>query len=190
LVSDDVVAAFAAASRTNSCTVHGPVAVTDAPRLLAQIVRDDLGDGPIAIADRDPALRDLALVDALRGIERDLCRPTDPEWDAKLRRASIGITGAHLGVAEQGVFALACSPDTPRATSLLPPTHVCIIFTDTLLATFAEAIEHVATTLAPLPSALTWVGGPSRTGDLEMVQTLGVHGPKRVEVVLVDDAGL
>jgi len=36
-----------------------------------------------------------------------------------------------------------------------------------------------------LPSALTWIGGPSRTGDLEMITTLGVHGPRAVEVVLL-----
>ena len=37
-----------------------------------------------------------------------------------------------------------------------------------------------------LPSAVTWVGGPSRTSDLEMRPTFGIHGPKAVEVVLVD----
>ena len=36
-----------------------------------------------------------------------------------------------------------------------------------------------------LPSALSWIGGPSRTADLEMITTLGVHGPRAVEVVLV-----
>ncbi len=51
------------------------------------------------------------------------------------------------------------------------------------MATFADAIARVAA--GPLPSALTWIGGPSRTGDLEMIQTLGVHGPAAVEVVLV-----
>jgi L-lactate dehydrogenase complex protein LldG len=36
-----------------------------------------------------------------------------------------------------------------------------------------------------MPSALTWIGGPSRTGDLEMITTLGVHGPRAVEIVLI-----
>ena len=48
----------------------------------------------------------------------------------------------------------------------------------------ADAVTRVAS--GPLPSALTWVGGPSRTGDLEMIQTLGVHGPAAVEVVLLE----
>ena len=65
----------------------------------------------------------------------------------------------------------------------MPPRHVCVVFADAVVATFAAAIEQVGA--APLPSALTWIGGPSRTGDLEMVQTLGVHGPKAVDVVLV-----
>jgi L-lactate dehydrogenase complex protein LldG len=138
------------------------------------------------MAVHDPALRALdvaGVVDALgaRGIET--CAPHDSAWHELLRVARVGVTGAQLAVAEQGVFALACGPDAPRATSLLPSAHVCVIYTDAIVATFAEAIDLVAA--SPLPSALTWVGGPSRTGDLEMVQTLGVHGPKIVDVVLV-----
>jgi L-lactate dehydrogenase complex protein LldG len=188
VVTTDVVSAFAAQSRANSCTVHGPVAMGDAAGVVGQIAADDRGGGPIALAHRDPALRSLALGDALQGAARRVCCPGDTDWDEQLRVASVGITGAYLAVAEQGVLALACSPDVPRATSLLPPTHVCVLYTDTVLATFADAVERVASTLSPLPSALTWIGGPSRTGDLEMVQTLGVHGPKRVEIVLVDPA--
>jgi L-lactate utilization protein LutC len=179
-----VVDAYAAAARANSCTVHGPIPHDDAPRVVAQVVRDDLGRGAVALAARDPALRGLALVDALMPLGRELCSPDDDGWDACLRAATVGVTGARLAVAEQGMLALACGLNAPRATSLLPATHVCVLYTGTIVATFAEAIERVAAT--ELPSALTWVGGPSRTGDLEMVTTLGVHGPKTVEVVLVD----
>jgi L-lactate dehydrogenase complex protein LldG len=180
----DVVEAYAAAARANTCAVHGPVPRDEAPRAVAGIVRDDATTGAIAVAAGDPALRGLPLTDALAGLGRELCSPDDDGWDECLRAASIGLTGARLAVAEQGMLALACGLHAPRATSLLPPTHVCVVFTDTILPTFAEAIERVAA--AELPSALTWVGGPSRTGDLEMVTTLGVHGPKAVEVVLVD----
>jgi L-lactate dehydrogenase complex protein LldG len=181
-VAAGAVDAFARAARANSCTVHGPVRQEAAPGVVAQVVAD-ASPGAVAIAPRDPALRALPFLDALLDRGRAVWRPEDPGWDTALHDAGVGITGARLAVAEQGVMALECGPEAPRATSLLPTAHVCVVFTDTIVATFAEAITALAR--EPLPSALTWIGGPSRTGDLEMVTTLGVHGPKAVDVVLV-----
>jgi L-lactate dehydrogenase complex protein LldG len=64
---------------------------------------------------------------------------------------------------------------------------VCLVATGTVVATIADAIARLGS-LGPdgLPSAITWIGGPSRTSDLEMRPTFGIHGPKTVEVVLVE----
>ena len=62
--------------------------------------------------------------------------------------------------------------------------HVCVLRASDIVPAFADAVASFAGTL---PSALTWIGGPSRTGDLEMITTLGVHGPTVVEVVIVGD---
>jgi L-lactate dehydrogenase complex protein LldG len=75
------------------------------------------------------------------------------------------------------------APHVPRAISLLPPVHVCVLRASDVVPDLAGAIASFA---GSLPSALTWIGGPSRTGDLEMITTLGVHGPTVVEVVIVD----
>jgi L-lactate dehydrogenase complex protein LldG len=182
-VVTDVAAVYAEAARANECTVHGPYVTADAVRAVAGVAGARSDGQPIAVAAADPALRGLDVAGELRARGHDVIRPGDDDWDDRLRIATVGVTGAQLAVAEQGVMALACTAAVPRATSLLPATHVCVVFVDTVLATFAAAIEHVAA--EPLPSALTWIGGPSRTGDLEMVQTLGVHGPKLVEIVLV-----
>ncbi|HWS46659.1 MAG TPA: LUD domain-containing protein, partial [Acidimicrobiia bacterium] len=69
---------------------------------------------------------------------------------------------------------------------LVPPAHVCVVRTADVVDTLADALARLAATASDLPSALTFVGGPSRTGDLEMILTLGVHGPRTVDVVLVD----
>lgn len=181
-----VLEQFVAASRANSCTVHGPLDAPAVAEVVGNVVRDTLPpgtDATVAYARRDPALRDLDLTDVLAVAAPAVVTPDDAAWAARLPHAHLGITGACLAVAEQGVFALAAGHAAPRATSLLPPAHLCVVFCDTIVASFADAIDALAGT--DLPSALTWVGGPSRTGDLEMVQTLGVHGPKRVDVVLV-----
>ncbi len=53
---------------------------------------------------------------------------------------------------------------------------------DDVVAELGDAIDRLGT---DLPSAVMWVGGPSRTSDLEMRPTFGVHGPRSVDVILV-----
>jgi L-lactate dehydrogenase complex protein LldG len=104
--------------------------------------------------------------------------------------AAVGVTGAALAVAETGSLVVTPGPGAPRAASLVPPVHVCLVATPTIVGTIEEAILRLAS-LGPdaLPSAITWVGGPSRTSDLEMRPTFGIHGPRTVEVVLVEPGG-
>ena len=109
--------------------------------------------------------------------------PGDAAWSERLAGAAAGITGARLAVAEPATIALAAAPGSPRATSLLPPAHVCVLRVADVVADLAGALERVG---SDLPSALTWVAGPSRTADLEMITTLGVHGPRTVDVYLVE----
>ena len=108
--------------------------------------------------------------------------PDDDSWAMQLADAAVGITGARVAVVDPAPIALTAAPGSPRATSLLPPTHVCILHVGDVAPTLADALARFA---GEMPSALTWISGPSRTGDLEMILTLGVHGPRTVEVVLV-----
>jgi L-lactate utilization protein LutC len=68
--------------------------------------------------------------------------------------------------------------------TLLPPTYVAVVPVDRLLSTVPEAIEKYAGE-ATLPANLCFHTGPSRSGDIEMTLTIGVHGPGDVHVVLV-----
>lgn len=170
-----MIDAFAAGLRTNSCTVSGPMSVDDARTMIV-----DRATGLVACNADVPIP---GLVDALqaRGVETLL--PGDASWSTRLADTTSGITGSHLAVAEPVAIALAAAPGSPRGTSLVPPEHVCIVRVADLVPTLAEAMQTVAA--GEMPSALTWIGGPSRTGDLEMITTLGVHGPRAVEVVLL-----
>ena len=166
-----------AALRVNTCTVTGPLPVDDArAAIVARCAPHSVvacnADIPI------PGLAD-ALVE--RGIE--VLRAGDLEWSARLVGADAGITGALLGVVEPAAIALVAAPGSPRATSLVPPEHICVLRVVDLIPTLADAMQLIAA--HDLPSALTWIGGPSRTADLEMITTFGVHGPRAVEVVLL-----
>ncbi|HEY8060486.1 MAG TPA: LUD domain-containing protein [Acidimicrobiales bacterium] len=96
--------------------------------------------------------------------------------------ADVGLTGAVAGVAATGSLVLDASTAGSRAAGLLPPVHIGVLREDQLVATPADVLHPLA---AGAPSSLVLVGGPSRTGDVEQILTLGVHGPRHVHIVLV-----
>jgi L-lactate utilization protein LutC len=173
-----------AALTANRVEVHGPLPPADATRLVVDRARLHASGAPVAVSPGDRLVAALDLVDALRAAAVDVLLPDDAGWRDRLPDARLGITGSRLAVAETGSLALAAGPGSPRGVSLLPPVHLCLVAVADIVATFAEAVNGIGA--GPFPSALTWIGGPSRTGDLEMIQTLGVHGPGAVEVVLLD----
>jgi L-lactate dehydrogenase complex protein LldG len=180
----DLVGRLHDALTVNRCAVTGPVAAADAPALVADLAVERAAGAAIALPTRDPAVVWLELESRLGASGAHLLHPDDPGWRQNLADAGVGVTGCLLAVAATGTLALVAGPGMPRATSLVPPAHVCIVRTGDVVAELGDAIDRIAT--APLPSAVSWIGGPSRTADLEMRTTFGVHGPKTVDVVLVD----
>jgi L-lactate dehydrogenase complex protein LldG len=161
--------------RANSCTVRGPMGVDG---VRAAIVEQAAG---LVACNGDVGVP--GIVAALRASGCEVMTPDDTAWAGRLADAAVGITGSRLSVADPAAIALEAAPGSPRATSLLPPRHVCVVRVADVVGTLADAMVAIAA--GDLPSALTWIGGPSRTGDLEMINTLGVHGPRAVDVVLL-----
>jgi L-lactate dehydrogenase complex protein LldG len=99
--------------------------------------------------------------------------------------ADAGITGVQAAIAATGSLVLESGPGRPRAASLLPPRHIALVGRSQILRSVeawvgsGPALEKAANT--------TFITGPSRSADIEMIVTLGVHGPGEVYVVLVDD---
>src|SRR5438128_7398431 len=175
---------FAETAAANACSVHGPLTAAGAAHHVTAIVREWAADRAVAVPEGDAIVEELELPERLEAAGIRLLRPDDPHWSARLPTAGVGITGSLLAVAATGTMAIACGPGAPRGTSLVPPAHVCLVRTRDVVAEFADAITRLAG--GALPSALSWIGGPSRTADLEMRLTPGVHGPKAVDVVLID----
>jgi L-lactate dehydrogenase complex protein LldG len=98
--------------------------------------------------------------------------------------ADLGLTGAVAGIAATGSLVLDASVAGSRAAGLLPPVHVCVLREAQLVATPADVLHPLS---AGAPSSIVLVGGPSRTGDVEQILTLGVHGPRHVHIVLVTE---
>lgn len=127
-----------------------------------------------------PQVEALGLDAELEG--RGMTVTSHPTRDAAFA-ADAGVTSAEWGVAETGTLALLASPGQERSLSLLPPLHVAVLESGDVVWELDELFERVAA--EGLPSALTFVTGPSKTGDIELVLTVGVHGPKELHLVLI-----
>jgi len=97
--------------------------------------------------------------------------------------AAVGVTGCDAAIAETGSLALVSARGKPRSASLLPPTHVAIVRADQLRPTMGAFFAERGTEVTAA-SGCTFVTGPSRTADIELTLTVGVHGPGRVVVIV------
>jgi L-lactate dehydrogenase complex protein LldF len=97
----------------------------------------------------------------------------------------VGITGAVAGIAETGSLLLSSSAGETLIASLLPEIHVVVMKASLILPTLASALARPEVRNA---SAGVIITGPSRTADIEMTLTIGVHGPGELHVFLIDDS--
>jgi len=97
--------------------------------------------------------------------------------------ADVGVTACHAAIAETGSLVLLSGKGTSRTVSLLPPVHVALVRPEDLCFTMGELFALRGDLLRRAASC-TIVTGPSRTADIELTLTLGVHGPGRVVVVI------
>jgi len=107
-------------------------------------------------------------------------------WREACARADLGVTGALLGVASSGSILAAAGSASSRLASLLPPAHLGILPAERLVAGFEEMFAALGDHLEGASSTVL-ITGPSRTADIEMVLVRGVHGPRNVHVLLVEE---
>ena len=141
----------------------------------ARIILAKLLNSRSFVASHEPFLEEC-------GIARPLARPTK----AECATAEVGISSAAYGLAETGTLVVLSNEQEQRLISLLPPAHIAVIPASRMLVNLDEFF-----TLSPKPadltSALIFITGPSRTGDIEQILIRGVHGPGEIDIVIVLD---
>jgi L-lactate dehydrogenase complex protein LldG len=129
-----------------------------------------------------PHLRRLGITEILNALGVELVSPNASKHEMAL--CDLGITEADYLLPETGTLVLHSSAEKPRGVSLLPRIHLAIVRPDMLRAdmhqVFAEAKDH---------HYLVFITGPSRTADIELTVTLGVHGPKNLYVWMINSSG-
>lgn len=94
-----------------------------------------------------------------------------------------GISTAQLAIAETGTLVLRSSMERHRLISLVPPIHICVLIAIDIRPSMYSVLEETSNQIDP---TITFITGPSRTSDIELTLAIGVHGPKRLIVVLID----
>jgi len=108
--------------------------------------------------------------------------------NAQLDSAHAVITGCALAIAETGTLVMDGGAAQGRRTlTLLPDYHLCVVFQHQVVETVPEALEAVEATVKKDRAPLTLISGPSATSDIELVRVEGVHGPRTLDVILVED---
>lgn len=140
-----------------------------------------------------PELEKLKLEEIFSDTQTSLSRwPLDKkysDWIGKAAAMDVGIVWADIAMAETGTIVLpATSPGQPISVSILPLTLIAIFTTAQLVDGLASVMkifkERYGTNL---PATTTFISGPSRTTDIEMVLTIGVHGSRYVYALILDE---
>ena len=182
------IAAFTAMAEEASATVARANTMIDVPNAVADFLR--MHNLPMrAVVAPDP------LLDAARWERRktlELRKGAAEPFD------EVGISLAYRAVAETGTLVMLAGPNTPTTINFLPETEIVIVPADRVVGCYEDALAPLRA--APpagnggepaknaLPRVVNFITGPSRSADIEQTLQLGAHGPRRLHIVIVDDA--
>ena len=124
--------------------------------------------------------------EAARVLDRPVCR-TDRAYDvAELESCDAGITECDALIAQTGSVLVTARSAGGRALSVLPPHHVVLARRDKLVADLPDAFELLKKKYeGNYPSFISFITGPSRTGDIERILVLGAHGPRKLTIFML-----
>ena len=139
-------------------------------------------------------LEELAMDELLQsaGVEvlslQELRSAEEPIRRDRIFAADMGITQPDWAIAETGTLVYVSGPEQTRSATLLPPVHLAVVDTRTLLADLFDLTGGSPDAAQSLGRAgnVALVTGPSKTGDIELKLTTGVHGPGEVHVLVWD----
>ena len=139
-------------------------------------------------------------------LSRHLGRPVPPDIPDMVRlareelrgaflEAEVGISGANLAVAESGTLAIVSNEGNARLVTTLPPVHIALISAEKFVETLEQAVILLKALITSssglkLTSYVSFITGPSKTTDIEKELVVGVHGPREVHIIILDNGRL
>jgi L-lactate dehydrogenase complex protein LldG len=164
------------------------------------------------VLSRNPLLRQLGLESMFRawgvevaawpslepssaGLASEALRPCGTEAIEDFRRrsfqAEFGITGVDFALAETGSLIVSSVTEGSQLASLAPPVHVALYRRSQVVGSLEEVLEGMLLARPDDPGrSIVFITGTSRTGDIEQILIHGVHGPREVRAILVEESCL
>jgi len=171
-----------------SAEVHRVQSDGELPDFLAALIRDN--NFTRILASQDPFMASLTQELTRSMPNLVLFRPDDfPERGPYKETAftvDAGLTSVDYAVAESGTLVIAHNRTNPRLPSLSPLVHLAVVRKSDVVPVYETVLKRLMDS-GDLPSQLTFITGPSMTADIMATPFRGMHGPKRLLVVVVDD---
>ena len=141
---------------------------------------------------------------AAENLPADLVLAPDPSLDdcpwyarplLRIRRGraeavdAVSLTPCFAAIAETGTLMLVSGEETPTTLNFLPDTHIVVVNDRQVVATYEDGWDRLRAVRAlpmDLPRAVNFITGPSRTADIEQQMVLGMHGPRRLHIILIE----
>ncbi len=201
-IDGDVVELFCNRAEALGARVARAQSADEVKEYVARVIAD-VGRAKVAVSDGELlgrcglgeylSARGHDVLRTLREFADDRSEARDPlmeRYKRELVTADIGVTSADYAIADTGTLVLVSGGEQHRLMSLVPPVHVCLLDPARIVANLPGFLalagqRHYSTKKAPL--ATTFITGPSRTADIELSLTLGVHGPRQLHVLLIEN---
>jgi L-lactate dehydrogenase complex protein LldF len=167
-----------------------------------EVVETDLGERMVQLTHTHPSH---LIAPAIHLTKEDAANvfATEPTVEAiqhhareslrqKFIEATVGISGANMAIAETGTIVLVTNEGNADLTTTLPPVHIALFGIDKVVATLDDAVAVLrmlprSGTGQIMTSYVNWITGPSRSADIEQSLTIGVHGPREMHCVILDN---
>jgi len=175
----------------NAAEAQAVVALVRSPDEARTRVADILGDARahLVIVSPDAAGPPWSCGDTLASAGvRVVTRSATHNDREDLLSADAGVTCAAHGLADTGTLVVCSAQDHHRLDSLVVPIHVALLRASAIVPDLRSVFSSFAAdSRFERHSAITFIRGPSRTADIELTLTLGVHGPGTLHIVVLDD---
>ena len=170
--------------------------------LFRSVVETDFGERMVQLTHSHPSH---LIAPAIHLTKEDAARVfgTEPDVQAIQRHAreslrqkfidaQVGISGANFAIAETGTIGIVTNEGNADLTTTLPPVHIAVFGIDKLVATLDDAVAILrmlarSGTGQRMTSYVNWITGPSRSADIEQTLAIGVHGPREMHCVVIDN---
>jgi len=187
-VSTEPVEQFKARYESLAGQVHVVADVAEAVRVIATVFAEAKATR-VALAELPEGLG-RALEGHCADVQIEVLKPPFDRSTLPhaIDEAQVGVGGARFAIGDFGTLVEVATNDANRLVSALPRTHVGVVRAADILATHEEAAPLIRDIFEKhgTDCSVSFISGPSRTGDIEMKLTLGVHGPGVSHAVIIE----